>query len=363
MIEDAYLDHLVALPTSMPREPNGTPVTVVYSALHGVGAALTAAAFARTGFGQVVVVDEQRDPDATFPTVASPNPEDEDALALTREQAERTRADVALVHDPDADRLGVLVPDDAGWRALTGNEIGLLLADHVLTRTAGEDRLVVDTVVSSSALARLAAAHEVHHVRTLTGFKWIVRPAIDRPELRFVFGYEEALGYSVDAYVRDKDGISAALAFRRADLGSATARDRTVTDRLRELAVAHGLFSTDSWVLAGTDPAAGRDRHDSGCADRDAWDRRPVHDGLRGGLRRRRGVAAFGSVGLDVGAPTHAWRFVPVAPRPSSRCTPRCGRRSRTSRRTKQRPRRPPPSWRSCGVATMPFLQELMTDA
>jgi phosphomannomutase len=170
---------------------------------------------------------------------------------MTRDEAERTQADVALVHDPDADRLGVLVPDDGGWRALTGNEIGLLLADHVLARTTGEDRLVVDTVVSSSALAHLAAAHEVHHVRTLTGFKWIVRPALDRPELRFVFGYEEALGYSVDAYVRDKDGIPAALAFA-ALTSDLDAGQRTVTDRLRELAVAHGLFSTDSWVLAGT---------------------------------------------------------------------------------------------------------------
>ncbi len=219
----------------MPRENRPTGITIVYSALHGVGAALTVDAFARAGVGEVVVVDAQREPDARFPTVVSPNPEDDEALRLTRDQAEKARADVALVHDPDADRLGVLVPDDAGWRALTGNEIGLLLADHVLARTTGDDRLVVDTVVSSSALAHLAAAHHVHHVRTLTGFKWIVRPAIDQPELRFVFGYEEALGYSVDAFVRDKDGISAALAFAAlvADLDARNGHGRGPAARAR----------------------------------------------------------------------------------------------------------------------------------
>lgn len=246
-VENAYVEHIAALPTSRPLDPTAR-IGLVYSPLHGVGARPSLAAFDRAGFIDVTVVDEQREPDGAFPTLRSPNPEDPSALALTMRCAERSDAVVAVVQDPDADRLGVVVPTPEGWRALTGDEIGLLLGDHVLRRTKGDDRLVVDTVVSSSALARLAEAHRVHHTRTLTGFKWIVRPALAGNDRRFVFGYEEALGFSVDGYVRDKDGISSALAV------AALAADQrsgghTLTDRLRELAVAHGLFRTAAWTL------------------------------------------------------------------------------------------------------------------
>jgi phosphomannomutase len=246
-VERAYLEHIGALPTSRPLDPSAR-VALVYSALHGVGAHLSLAAFDRAGFVEVRAVEDQCEPDGAFPTLRSPNPEDPSALALTMRLAERSDAALAVVQDPDADRLGVVVPTVDGWRALTGDETGLLLADHALRRTEGDDRLVVDTVVSSSALARLADEHRVHHARTLTGFKWIVRPALDRRDRQFVFGYEEALGFSVDGYVRDKDGISSALAIAAlaADL---RARGRTLTDRLRELAIAHGLFRTAAWTL------------------------------------------------------------------------------------------------------------------
>jgi phosphomannomutase len=251
-IENAYIDHLAGLC----RASSGTiarNARIVYSPLHGVGARFTMAAFDRAGFAPPIVVDAQREPDGTFPTVATPNPEDPSATQLARAEAARQDAAVALIHDPDADRLGVLAPIGGAWRALTGNEIGLLLADHILTHSSGPERLVVDTVVSSSALARLASAHRVHHVRTLTGFKWIVRPAIDHPDWRFVFGYEEALGFSVDDYVRDKDGIAAALAV--ADLvDSLAAEGRTVADRLEALAVRYGLFATATWTLDGPTP-------------------------------------------------------------------------------------------------------------
>ena len=251
----ATLDHIAGLRRVGPRTPYSSDARIVYSPLHGVGARFTLAAFDRAGLAPPIVVDAQREPDGAFPTVAAPNPEDPDATLLALDEAMRHGAVVALVHDPDADRLGVLAPMGGAWRALTGNEIGLLLADHILTHSDGDDRLVVDTVVSSSALARLAAAHQVHHVRTLTGFKWIVRPAIDNPHLRFVFGYEEALGFSVDDYVRDKDGISAAVSF--ADLVDSLATNgQTVADRLEALAVRHGLFLTATWTLASHTPRA-----------------------------------------------------------------------------------------------------------
>ena len=138
--------------------------------------------------------------------------------------------------------------DDGDWRSLTGDEIGSLLADHVLRNTDGDDRLVATTVVSSRLLSRMAAAHGVHFAETLTGFKWIVRPALEHPEWRFVFGYEEALGYLVGDAVRDKDGIGAALAFAGlvADLRT---QGQTVHDRLDALAEEHGLHATRPLTL------------------------------------------------------------------------------------------------------------------
>ena len=205
----AYLDALVAGGLVAAREVN-----VVYTAMHGVGRDVLLAAFGRAGFPAPNVVADQCEPDPDFPTVAFPNPEEPGALDLALARAQALGADVILANDPDADRLGVAIPEDDGdWRSLTGDEIGSLLADHVLRNTDGDDRLVATTVVSSRLLSKMAAAHGVHFAETLTGFKWIVRPALEHPEWRFVFGYEEALGYLVGDAVHDKDGIGAALAF------------------------------------------------------------------------------------------------------------------------------------------------------
>jgi phosphomannomutase len=151
-----------------------------------------------------------------------------------------------LANDPDGDRLGVAVPVGDGWRALTGNEIGALLADHLLARGDDPDRLVVTTIVSTRLVPMIAAAAGVHHEETLTGFKWIVRPGLAHPHWRFVFGFEEALGFSVDSSIRDKDGISAALvvASLAADL---RAQGRTLIDRLDDLSRRFGHHSGRTW--------------------------------------------------------------------------------------------------------------------
>lgn len=186
---------------------------IAYTPLHGVGYGLFQKALERAG-ARCTVVAEQAQPDGRFPTVAFPNPEEPGALDLGLDIAREIGADVLIAHDPDADRLAVALPAPRGqWRVLTGNEVGALLGDHLLRTTSGADRLVASSLVSSSLLGKMARQHGVRHVETLTGFKWIVRPAIDDPALRFVFGYEEALGYAVNDVVRDKDGISAALVF------------------------------------------------------------------------------------------------------------------------------------------------------
>jgi phosphomannomutase len=248
---DAYLDVVerCRFGTEPPR------LGVVYTAMHGVGRDLTVAAFGRLGFPTMHQVAEQVEPDPDFPTVAFPNPEEPGALDLSLALAVEVGADLVIAHDPDADRLGVAVPTADGWRALTGNEIGVLLADHVLANTRGDDRVVATTMVSSRLLSRLATAAGVRYVDTLTGFKWIARAADAAPGGRLVFGYEEALGYAVTPEVRDKDGITAAVTF--VELAGRLASDgRTVLDRLDELAIEHGLHETFTWAVRFDGPDA-----------------------------------------------------------------------------------------------------------
>jgi len=238
---EAYVAGALSQAGEGPRD-----LKVVYTPLHGVGRDLLVEVLTRAGFPPCHVVPRQGEPDPDFPTVAFPNPEEPGALDLALAQAASEGADLVVANDPDADRLAVAVPDaraPGGWRPLSGDEIGVVLADWLLAAGSGDDRLVATTVVSSSMLARLAMARGVHYAETLTGFKWIARAATDRPKLRFVYGYEEALGSCVGTLVRDKDGITAALAF--ASLAAAEkARGRTVLDRLDDLARELGVHAT-----------------------------------------------------------------------------------------------------------------------
>jgi phosphomannomutase len=219
-------------------------VRVLYTPMHGVGGEAVLAAFAAAGFPAPDVVQEQFDPDPDFPTVAFPNPEEPGALDLALDRAAATGPDLVLANDPDADRLAAAVPGrDGGWVRLTGDELGALLGDHLLRHTTGDDRLVATSLVSSRLLPVMAAAAGVEAVVTLTGFKWVARPIVDRPDRRYLFGYEEAIGYCVGDRVRDKDGVTAALV--AAEMVAGLRRQgRTVWDRLDALAAEHGVHRT-----------------------------------------------------------------------------------------------------------------------
>ncbi|MWA06604.1 phospho-sugar mutase [Actinomadura sp. LD22] len=220
-------------------------VSIVYTPMHGVGRDVLLAAFERAGFAAPVVVPEQAEPDPDFPTVAFPNPEEPGALDLALALARDRNADLVIANDPDADRCAVAVPGPDGWRALTGDEVGGLLAEHVLRHTCGDDRLVATTIVSSSLLASIARGHGVRSAESLTGFKWIMKAG--GPGDRLVFGYEEALGYSVGddrgVPVNDKDGIGAALAVA-ALAAEARRAGRTLLDLLDDQARRYGLHAT-----------------------------------------------------------------------------------------------------------------------
>ncbi|MFE1046536.1 phospho-sugar mutase [Streptomyces olivaceus] len=238
-LTDDVLDAYLARTDAVLAPDSPRTARTVYTALHGVGKDTLLAAFARAGFPQPVLVTEQADPDPGFPTVAFPNPEEPGAMDLAFAQARETNPDLIIANDPDADRLAVAVPDGTDWRTLRGDEVGALLATHLVTRGRGAHGTFAESIVSSSLLGRIAAKAGLPHAETLTGFKWIARVEDIR------YGYEEALGYCVDPQgVRDKDGITAALLIT--ELASVLKEaGRTLLDLLDDLAVEHGLHATD----------------------------------------------------------------------------------------------------------------------
>lgn len=212
---------------------------IVHTPMHGVGGEVLSRVLTQAGFTALTAVSEQFNPDPDFPTVAFPNPEEPGALDLAYATADRVDADLIIANDPDADRVSIAVPTATGWRQLSGDEVGVLLGADLAARLPDPGAAVfANSIVSSRLLGAIAARHGITHHETLTGFKWIARaPGI-------TYGYEEAIGYCVHpSAVRDKDGISAALA-----LAMLTARTRaagrTLPDLLDDLALEYGLHAT-----------------------------------------------------------------------------------------------------------------------
>ncbi len=237
ILDDSVLDAYLARTDAVLAPGSPRTARTVYTAMHGVGKDPLLAAFRRAGFPEPVVVAEQAEPDPDFPTVAFPNPEEPGAMDLAFATAREAHPDLVVANDPDADRLAVAVPDGGDWRMLRGDEVGALLAAHLVAR--GAHGTYAESIVSSSLLARIAEKAGFPHAETLTGFKWIARVDGIR------YGYEEALGYCVDPDgVRDKDGITAALLITELASGLKE-RGRTLPDLLDDLAVEHGLHATD----------------------------------------------------------------------------------------------------------------------
>jgi phosphomannomutase len=240
---DRYLDSVVGVVTDGPRD-----LAIVYTPLHGVGGQTVAAALKQAGFPEPHVAVAQAEPDPDFPTVSFPNPEEPGAMDLATRLASEVDADLVVANDPDADRCAVAVRGPHGWQMLRGDEVGALLAQHLLS--VPRRGTYATTIVSSSLLGKMAAAAGQPYAETLTGFKWIGRV----PGL--AFGYEEALGYCVDPeHVKDKDGVSALMMV--CDIAArAKAQGRALRDLLDDLAREFGLHATDQLSVRMDDLAA-----------------------------------------------------------------------------------------------------------
>lgn len=240
VLGDDIVDSYLTAAAAVVQDDQPKDLAVAYTPLHGVGGKVLGDAFLRAGFALPATVPAQAEPDGAFPTVAFPNPEEPGAMDLVLALAAERRADIVIANDPDADRCAVAVPvgNGNGWRMLRGDEVGVLLADHLMR--LGRTGTYATTIVSSSLLRAMAAKRGVGYAETLTGFKWLARAAPD-----LAYGYEEALGICVaPGMVRDKDGITAALLVAELAAGL-KAELRTLTDRLDELAAEFGLYVTD----------------------------------------------------------------------------------------------------------------------
>jgi phosphomannomutase len=230
------IDKYIARTASLATNP-GT-LKIVYTAMHGVGTETLQRVFHTAGYPSPILVDAQAEPDPDFPTVAFPNPEEPGAIDLALETARTFNADLVIANDPDADRCAAAVKDpETGWRMLRGDELGAILGESIARKS--NSGIFANSIVSSSILKKIAEHYTLEFKETLTGFKWLAKIK------DLTFGYEEALGYAVDAKtVNDKDGISAAITL--AQIATDLAADgKTLLDLLDEIWARHGFHATE----------------------------------------------------------------------------------------------------------------------
>ena len=237
ILDESHIDAYVSATSRLATKPGA--LTIVYTAMHGVGTETLEKVFKAAGFPAPTLVSEQAQPDPDFPTVKFPNPEEPGAIDLSLVKAREVSADLVIANDPDADRCAAAIKDrDGQWRMLRGDEVGALLGEYMARKAPNKEVMLANSIVSSSILSKIAQHYGLPFKETLTGFKWLAKI----PNLWF--GYEEALGYAVDSKsVNDKDGISAALVLAQlaTDL---KAEGKTLVDLLDEIWERHGYHGT-----------------------------------------------------------------------------------------------------------------------
>jgi len=226
----------------------GKSVNIVYSPLHGTGAMLFERIMKELGLN-VLTVPEQREPDGEFPTVSYPNPEESAALAMAIELGKKTHADVVMATDPDADRLGIAVPDKTGEFVLvTGNQLGSLHLDYIALTLKELHRMpprpaAIRTIVTTELQKAIAEKYGIESFECLTGFKWIadLMRRFETENYDFIYATEESYGHLIEKEVRDKDGISAAALTAEMTLYWRS-QGKSLLDHLEELYKEHGYY-------------------------------------------------------------------------------------------------------------------------
>ncbi|MEZ8038619.1 phospho-sugar mutase [Vibrio sp. 1F263] len=240
------------------KEIESANTTITYTAMHGVGAQMAEDLLHDSGFHKVFSVAEQREPDGHFPTVNFPNPEEKGAMDLVVNLAKSVDADIACANDPDADRFAVAVrtddkvrTEDASYKMLTGDQVGVLFAHYLLSKPHTKNQLVGNSIVSSTLLEKVAQSHGATYFQTLTGFKWLanIGMQLEDEKNEFLFAYEEALGYTIGTQVRDKDGLSAIVVFAQL-VEELKSQGRTVWDLLAQISFEHGVHTNAQRSIA-----------------------------------------------------------------------------------------------------------------
>ncbi|MFS1419060.1 phospho-sugar mutase [Vibrio splendidus] len=240
------------------KEIESANTTITFTAMHGVGAKMAEDLLHDAGFHKVFSVAEQREPDGNFPTVNFPNPEEKGAMDLVVNLAKSVDADIACANDPDADRFAVAVrtddtarTDDASYKMLTGDQVGVLFAHYLLSKPHTKNQLVGNSIVSSTLLEKVAQSHGATYFQTLTGFKWLanIGMQLEDEQNEFLFAYEEALGYTIGTQVRDKDGLSAIVVFAQL-VEELKSQGRTVWDLLAQISFEHGVHTNAQRSIA-----------------------------------------------------------------------------------------------------------------
>jgi len=236
VLDEEIINKYVEITASLANKPGN--LRIVYTAMHGVGTETLLNVFHKAGFLTPILVDAQAQPDPDFPTVAFPNPEEPGAIDLAVETARACDAHLVIANDPDADRCAAAVNDPiSGWRMLRGDELGAVFGETIARNSS--KGVLANSIVSSTILSKIAAHYNLEFKQTLTGFKWLTK--IDN----LAFGYEEALGYAVDAItVNDKDGISAAIKLAQIATDLA-AENKTILDLLDEIWAKYGYHATE----------------------------------------------------------------------------------------------------------------------
>ncbi len=240
---DAYLRNIA--PLQFYPKMSKSHLKIIYSPLHGTGIKALPKALKAWGFSHVSLVEKQSTMDGNFPSAASPNPEDHAALQLGTEQLTETKSDLFIATDPDADRIGVVIPKK---QILSGNQVGCLLLDHICSSYQKQGGLpplstFVKTIVTTELFKKIVKNYGGICVDVLTGFKYIgekIREWESSTSHRYIFGAEESCGYLFGTSVRDKDAISSACLLAEA-AAVAKQENKTLLDRLYELYRLHGL--------------------------------------------------------------------------------------------------------------------------